>query len=195
MATAQDALSRVPSAAARIIGFCDNLSIWSGKTVAWLILPMMFSLMYEVFMRYAFHSPTIWAMDIALILYGIHYMVGSPFCLQQGQHIRADFLYSRWSVRTKAAADMCNYALLFFPAHLVFLSVGWEYFYKSYQQNEMSIASPWMPLVWPAKMAIPVCIFLTILQGVSEFIKCYYRWKFNADLWHTDAHGGGNEPA
>jgi TRAP-type mannitol/chloroaromatic compound transport system permease small subunit len=143
-------------------------------------------------MRYLFQSPTIWAMDIALILYGIHFMVGSPYCLQQGQHIRADFLYNMWSVRTKAVVDMCNYVIFFFPVHFVFLAIGWQYFYKSYQLNEMSIVSPWMPIIWPAKAALPVCIFLTILQGVSECIKCYYRWKTNTDLWGTHAHGGDN---
>jgi TRAP-type mannitol/chloroaromatic compound transport system permease small subunit len=189
MATVHEAMLRVPPSAAKIVAALDNLNIRAGKLISWLILPMMFSLIYEVGMRYLFRSPTIWAMDLALILFGIHFMVGSPYCLQQGQHIRADFFYNKWSVRKKAAVDMCNYVIFFFPVHLVFLSIGWQYFYKSYQQNEMAISSPWMPYIWPAKMAIPVCIFLTILQGVSEFIKCRYRWKLNADPWPTNAHG------
>ncbi len=188
MVVAQDARLRVPSVAVKSVAILDGLSIWSGKLISWLVLPMMFSLIYEVGMRYLFDSPTIWAMDIALILTGIYFMIGSPFCLQQGQHIRTDFLYNRWSIRVRAAVDICNYVFLFFPVHFVFLGIGWQYFYKSYQQNEMAISSPWMPYIWPAKMAIPICILLTILQGFSELIKCYYRWKLNTDLWATNTH-------
>ena len=194
MATAQDAMLRVPSVAAKSIQCLDGLSIWTGKCIAWVVLPMMLAIIYEVVMRYLFNAPTIWAMDVMVILYGIHFMIGSPYCLQQGMHVRGDFLYNSWSVRKKAAVDMINYLVFFFPVHIVFLQVGWAYAYRSYQLNEVAISSPWMPIIWPAKMAIPICIFLSILQGISEFLKCYYRWKLNADLWSTESHGGGKAP-
>jgi len=194
MATAQDAMLRVPPAAAKTILFCDGLSIWTGKAISWLILPMIGALAYEVFMRYLFRAPTIWAMDIAVITFGIHFMIGSPYCLQQGQHIKCDFLYNMWSTRKKAMTDMVNYVIFFFPVHFLFLYVGWGYAYRSWAILETSIASPWMPWIWPVKMAIPIMVFLSILQGVSDFIKCYYRYKLNTDLWATGAHGGGDAP-
>ncbi len=183
----------VPQRGAKTIEWLEKTSIFFGKSVAWLILPMMFSLIYEVTMRYFFDLPTIWAMDIAIILYGIHYMVGSAYCLQAGQHIRTDFLYHTWSVKTRAKVDMFNYIVFFFPVHLVFLKIGWDYFWKSFLQNETSIASPWMPIIWPAKFAIPLCIALTLLQGVAEFMKSYYRWKSGEDLWPSAAHGAESE--
>ncbi|MEG2171664.1 MAG: TRAP transporter small permease subunit [Desulfovibrionaceae bacterium] len=183
MTHCDQALCHVPPSATAIINGIDTLNITVGKGAAWLIMPMMLSLIYEVAMRYLFHSPTIWAMDIALILYGIHFMVGSPYCLQQGQHIRTDFFYNRWSTKTRALVDMFNYIVFFFPTHLIFFDIGVNYFLKSYQQNETSVSSPWMPIIWPLKMAIPVCVGLTLLQGVSEFIKSYYRWKTGANLW------------
>jgi len=195
MKPAQEAMLRVPAAAVRFITFFDGLSIVSGKAVSWLILPMVLSLIYEVGMRYLFHKPTIWAMDVALILFGIHFMVASAYCLQQGQHVRTDFFYNAWSIRKKAVVDMCNYVFFFLPVHLIFLDIGWAYFYKSYEMNESAITSPWMPIVWPAKMAIPICVLLTLLQGISEFMKCYYRWKLDADLWPTHGHGDSPEPA
>lgn len=182
------ALCHVPSSAKTTVRAIDTLNITVGKGVSWFIMPMMLSLIYEVGMRYLFHSPTIWAMDIALILYGIHFMLGSPYCLQEGQHIRTDFLYNRWSTKTKALVDMFNYIVFFFPVHIIFLDIGWNYFLKSFLQNETSVASPWMPIIWPLKMAIPLCVGLTLLQGISEFIKSYYRWKTGVELWPTGGH-------
>ena len=195
MATTQEALLRVSPGALKTITLLDGLSVITGKGISWLILPMMLSLIYEVSMRYLFNKPTIWAMDLALILFGIHFMVASAYCLQQGQHVRTDFFYTTWSIRKKAVVDMCNYLFFFFPVHIVFLDIGWSYFYKSFQQNESAITSPWMPIIWPAKMAIPVCLLLTLLQGVAEFMKCYYRLKLNADPWPTHGHGDSGAPA
>jgi TRAP-type mannitol/chloroaromatic compound transport system permease small subunit len=161
----------------------DGLNVGVGKIAAWLAIPMMLSLIIEVVMRYAFRQPTIWAMDMAVILYGIHFMLGSAYCLREGQHIRTDFFYHNWSVRKKAAADLFNYIVLFFPAHIVFFYVSCGYFYKSFAHNETAVTSPWAPIIWPAKLAIPVCVFLTLLQGVSEVLKCIYRYKTGEDLW------------
>lgn len=181
------AMSSVPQGAVKTIACLDGMSIFVGQKTAWLAIPMMFSLIYEVVMRYAFDMPTIWAMDIAIILYGIHFMLGSPYCLQQGQHIRTDFLYHYWSIKKRAAVDMFNYIVFFFPAHIIFFDLAFNYAYKSFMQNEVSVTSPWMPFIWPAKMAIPICLALSLTQGFSELLKSYYRWKTGADLWPTTA--------
>jgi TRAP-type mannitol/chloroaromatic compound transport system permease small subunit len=40
--------------------------------------------------------------------------------------------------------------------------------------QERIISSPWMPYIWPLKLAIPIGTFLLLLQGISELIKCLY---------------------
>jgi TRAP-type mannitol/chloroaromatic compound transport system permease small subunit len=54
---------------------------------------------------------------------------------------------------------------------LVFLKLGADYFWKSFQQNERIVTSPWLPIVWPFKLVMPVTAALLIIQGVSELIK------------------------
>ena len=48
----------------RIAAVIDQISIWSGKIVSWLIFPMFLVLFYEVLVRKFWH-PTIWANDLA----------------------------------------------------------------------------------------------------------------------------------
>ncbi len=170
----------------------DKINYYVAKVTSWLALPMMLSLICEVVMRYFFQKPTIWAMDIAIILFGIHFMLGSPYCLQTGNHIRTDFFYHNWSIKTRAKADIFNYILFFFPVHFIFFYVACKYFYKSFLQNEVAITSPWMPVIWPVKLAIPVCVGLTILQGISETIKCFYRLKHGNELWADNGDANMN---
>lgn len=181
--------SKGPSPTARsLVSVLDGISSYSGKIISFLMLPMMYALVHEVVSRYCFNAPTIWAGDIALILYGILFMIASPYCLKAGMHIRTDFLYSRWSTKAKGRIDFFTYLLLYFPTHIVFLKVGWDFFYKSFKLQETIISSPWMPIIWPLKMALPVSIFLMILQGISETIKSYYAWRHGQFYWGRGEH-------
>ena len=64
----------------QITNFIDRISIWSGKTVAWLIFPMFLVLFYEVMVR-KFWQPTMWANDIATMCYGVHFFVAGAYTL------------------------------------------------------------------------------------------------------------------
>ena len=180
------AMASVPASAQNIIHALDSLSIFTGKTVAWLYIPMVAALVFEVVMRYAFHAPTIRSMDVAVTLYAINFMISSPYCLQTGGHIRMDFFYNNWSVRRKATMDLIMYILFYFPVHIVFLYVGFEFFWESFTTGERSIMSPWMPLLWPMKIAIPISLVIMLTQGISEVIKCWFRRKTGENLWSTE---------
>ena len=161
--------------AARLASAIDTLTRFFGKAIAWLILPMILSLVWEVVARYFFNAPTVWAYDMTFMLYGSFFMVGSAWTLQRGGHIRTDVYYARWSKRTQARVDLACYLVLFFPAMVVFGWLCWEYFWKSFQQNESIVTSPWMPIVWPFKFMMPLSAVLLLLQGISECLKCWAR--------------------
>lgn len=166
----------LPKPVQQAIKILDGISIISGKLFSWLVFPMAGALVYEVIARYVFNKPTIWAEDISFILYGMYFMLGAAYTLQRGMHIRTDFLYRNWSIRTRGLVDSSLYLFVFFPALVAFLMVGWEFAYTSILINESYPTSPWMPLIWPLKLAIPVSTLLLILQGVSEFLKSFYTF-------------------
>ncbi len=185
--TYDQAMAAVPSGAHKVINFFDGLSGTIGKAASWLCVPMIAFLICEVFLRYGFNKPTVWANDLTVLCYGIMYMLASPYCLRDGGHVRTDFFYHTWSIKAKALSDLAHYILLFYPAHIVFLYVGWRYFSASFAKFESSPESSWGMWIWPAKGAIVIYIILTITQGFSEMLKCWYRFKTNVDLWHDCA--------
>jgi TRAP-type mannitol/chloroaromatic compound transport system permease small subunit len=156
---------------ARIVLLIDALSDWSGRVVAWLIVPLMLSLTYEVLARYVFSAPTIWAYDVSYMLYGSHFMLGAGYTLYRGGHIRTDMLYHRWSPRMQGAVDAIGYLCFFFPAMLFFFWMGGQEAWHAWQILETSDASPWRPPLYPFKTVIPVTAALLLVQGVSEFLK------------------------
>jgi TRAP-type mannitol/chloroaromatic compound transport system permease small subunit len=161
----------------RVSAVLDVPARFVGKAISWLILPMIASLVFEVTARYLFDAPTVWAYDMTFMLYGTFFMLGSAWTLQRGGHIRTDTYYARWSPRTKAGVDLACYALFFFPAIVVFGWAGWEFFWKSFEQNERIVTSPWLPIVWPFKFVMPVFAVLMTIQGISECLKAIGRLR------------------
>ena len=104
----------------RLLALVDRLSDLSGRAASWLVMPLILGITYEVFARYALNAPTIWAYDLAYMLYASIFMLGAAYALWRGAHVRTDFLYNGWSDRRKAVADAVGY-VLFLPALLFYL--------------------------------------------------------------------------
>jgi TRAP-type mannitol/chloroaromatic compound transport system permease small subunit len=159
----------------------DTLSLWVGRTVCWLTIPLLFAMVYEVFMRYVFVAPTMWAYDISRFLYGAMFMLGAGYALSKGVHIRADFIYRNWSERTQGIIDTTLYVLFYFPGLIVFLWMATDFASTAWIRGEKGMDTAWMPHLGPIKTALPIGVALLIIQGVSETMKSYYaatkgRW-------------------
>ena len=152
----------------------DRVAELSGVAIAWLMVPLMGAVVYEVVARYAFAAPTLWAFDITYMLYGAMFMLGAASALRVGAHIRTDFFWERWSPRTRGVIDTVAYLVFFFPGIALFLWVGWEEAWYAYGIGETSEQTAWRPLLWPLKACIPLAAALLLLQGISELVKSLY---------------------
>jgi TRAP-type mannitol/chloroaromatic compound transport system permease small subunit len=173
-------MSPFSSALLRTSRMLDPIAIWSGKIVAWLIVPMIFSLGYEVLARYVFNAPTLWAYDMTFMLYGAFFMLGAAYTLQRKGHIRTDSYYANWSARRQGWTDAACYVMFFLPFIVVFLWAGWGYFAKAWITDERFVSSPWRAVAWPFKAVMPLTGLLLALQGISEICKSVYAGINNA---------------
>ena len=181
----------VDSALARAARRIDLVAIVSGNLVAWLIVPMVLSLTWEVVARYLFNAPTAWAYDMTFMLYGTFFMVGAAFTLQRKGHIRTDSYYGEWSPRRQATIDLVCYVVMFLPFAGVFLFYGWGYFMKAFSNHETFVSSPWSPVTWPFKLMMPLAGLLLLVQGASEVLKCLHAIRFRS--WPDAAHSVAQE--
>jgi TRAP-type mannitol/chloroaromatic compound transport system permease small subunit len=167
---------------ARLLRFTtriDRVTDVFGAVVAWLLVPLVAAVVYEVVARYAFDAPTIWAYDVSYMLYGSLFMLGAAYALLRGGHIRTDMLYEKWSPRRQGTVDAVCYLFLFFPAMLFLLWMGGVEAWHAWEIGERSDQSPWRPILYPFKTVIPVTALLLLVQGVSEFLKSLYAVRTN----------------
>ncbi len=164
----------------------DRFTDATGTVIAWLNVPLVLVVCYEIASRYLFDAPTIWSFDVTYMLYGTIFMLGAAYALHKGAHIRTDFFFDRWSVRTKGAVDSIAYLVFFFPSLLVFLAVSWQEGWYAVQIWETSEQTPWRPILWPYKMVVPLTCLLLLVQGVSETIKSVWAWRTGIELEHKE---------
>ncbi|WP_440997865.1 TRAP transporter small permease subunit [Arhodomonas sp. SL1] len=157
-----------------VVAWLDLPGYWVGKAAAWLIVPLIGALVYEVVARYGFNRPTMWAYDITYMLYGAMFMLGAAYTLGRDAHVRADFLFNVLSPRAQGLIDGTFTIVLFFPAILFFTIATYDYAAVSWMRGERIITSPWMPVIYPLKTVMPVTGVLLLIQGVSELLKSFY---------------------
>jgi TRAP-type mannitol/chloroaromatic compound transport system permease small subunit len=158
--------------AERFIRIIDDVSYWSGKAFAWLIVAATFVISVEVFKRYILNAPTAWIFDLNNMLYGTLFMMCGAYTLALGGHVRADFVYGRLSARTQAALDLALYFLFFIPGILALIYAGYDYAAESWRIGEHSTVTAEGPPIYHFKSVIPVAGALVMLQGIAEIVRC-----------------------
>ncbi len=156
----------------RILHFIDSLSAWSGKAFAWCIVILTFSTCYEVFVRYILNSPTTWAFDMSVQMYGALFMMSGAYALSQGAHVRGDVLYRLLSNKTQATIDLVLYILFLAPGAAALIYYGYGFAEDSWFYKEVSWSSPARIQIYFFKSLIPISGTLLFLQGVAEATRC-----------------------
>jgi TRAP-type mannitol/chloroaromatic compound transport system permease small subunit len=170
----------------RLVNRIDKFTDTTGTWFSWLAVPLVAAVTYEVIARYFFNAPTIWSFDVTFMLYGTLFMLGAAYALHKGAHIRTDFFFERWSIRTKGMIDSIAYLVFFFPSLIVFFFVSWNEGWYAYTINETSEQTPWRPVLWPFKMVVPATCLLLLIQGVSETIKSVWAARTGIELEHKE---------
>jgi len=170
----------------RAVQRIDRFTDATGSWIAWLNVPLVLAVAYEVIARYVFNAPTIWSFDVTYMLYGTIFMLGAAYALHKGAHIRTDFFYDGWSAKTKGMVDSISYLVFFFPSLIMLLAASANEAWYAYSIGEMSEQTPWRPILWPYKSVVPITCVLLMAQGVSETIKSVYAWRTGIELEHKE---------
>ncbi len=155
----------------RLIWWIDNLSLWVGRMACLFLVPIIVVMVWEVVSRKMFLAPTNFAYEYSRMLAGAMFMLGAGYALMRGVHIRADFLYRNWSIKTQATVDTALYLIFYFPAMLFFFWVSLGFTWKAWAIWERSMDTAMMAPLAPARTAMPLAALFLFLQGVAELLR------------------------
>lgn len=183
-----------------ITAVIDLINYRAGQIIALLMVPLIAVVVFEVISRNSFSilanagfedfarslglGPTLWVYDSSRMIAGVLFMAAAGYGLMRGVHIRADFLYRGWTNKTQATVDATLYLLFFIPSMIFFTVVASQFWWLAFSTGEtMQIDSAWGPVLWPARLAMPVGGILLTLQGVPEIFRAFHKMGKEREQW------------
>jgi len=135
----------------------------------YMIFVMLGLLLYMSLSRSVFNTPLNWGVEMAQFLMASYYLLGGAYSMQIDAHVRMDILYSRWSPKKRALADVLTAFCLIF--YLVVLLVGGYYSTEYAVLHGQKNYSAWAPRLAPIKIIMTFGILLMLLQALSMLFK------------------------
>ncbi len=169
-----------------VIRGVDRFSDVTGKLISLSMLWLVATISYECFSRYLFNAPTVWVLESSYMTNGAAFMLGCAYTLHKGAHVRTDMLWEKYSERKKGWIDLGSYLLLFYPTLITLMLISIDDAWYAYSIGETSEQTPWRPIMWPFRAAIPLAAILLMVQGVSECLKCWFQIRNGREFEHRE---------
>ncbi|BEI33030.1 TRAP transporter small permease subunit [Polynucleobacter sp. HIN5] len=147
-----------------------------GILASFALVPLVLATTYEVFARYIFEAPTVWAYEVGYVLTGTHFLLGMAYTLQKGQFIRIDIFSQSMTAKTRALIDLFAYSVVL-PL-MLWLTYGLAaHLISGFLRNERSGQSAMNMPVWPFRLIFLIAFALLALQVLAEIIKSLKKYK------------------
>ena len=153
-----------------IVRLIGQLSLWSGRLGALVVLPLVLAMVFEVVSRYAFSAPTIWAFELSYMMMGTIFLLGLSYALFVGQHVNVDFIHQRLPRRAIAVIDAVGYTVLTCMLFWMTMVLA-ENVEGVYRTGEGSGLSAWNPKIWPYRVIYTSGFALFALQSLAKMIE------------------------
>ncbi len=150
----------------KISAFSDK----EGEVTSMLIYPLLGIVIYEVFMRYVFNSPTSWGFEATTFLYGVHYMFGMAYTDVHDGHVKVDIFTSLLSKKKQAVVGIIANCTIFIPVFTCMAIWAVKFAATSVGMLEHNSTS-WAPPIYPFKVIMAITFIFLLLQGVSNLLK------------------------
>ncbi|MBW2451023.1 MAG: TRAP transporter small permease subunit [Deltaproteobacteria bacterium] len=148
----------------------NRLNDFTGAITSYLVLPLIFVVVYEVFMRYVFNTPTSWGFEATTFIYGIHFVLGFGYTLKHNGHVAIDVFEARLKPRPRTILRILVSLIFFLPTIGLLTLYTIVYALDSWKIWEHASTS-WAPPLYPFKTIMAVGFVLLFLQGVAKLIE------------------------
>ena len=166
----KNSASVVVSGALAIAGLLEQISVRSGKLIAWLTVLMVFTTFLIVVLRYGFGTGWIAMQESVIYMHALVFLIGIPYTLKYDGHVRVDIFYSKMSTRSKTWVNLLGTLFLLLPVTGFIAWISWDYVLASWNMHEESGEAGGLPGIYLLKATILLMTALLFIQGLSQLL-------------------------
>lgn len=149
-----------------------GLNAFIFKTASLLMFVIVPVMLFAVIARYVFNTPSIWAMELATLVFGPYFLLAGPHLLHIRAHVGLDLVQHTVRPGVRRLLEIINYPIIIaFCVILLFYAVPFAQ--QAWQYGETSYSS-WNPPVWPVKLFVPLALVLLGLQATAEWLRLFF---------------------
>ena len=159
----------------------DRIALFVGRITMILIISMTSIMLYEVFLRYVFEAPTLWANELTLWIAGYVFLFSGLYAMQQRCHIRIFLLYDAVPRWLQHVFDIISVAALWiFAIFLVYGSYHQVFVTKFYKWEMFGTAfDPPIPAT-----VQPMVLILVVMIAIQAAINLVSDWNISSSEHH-----------
>tara|TARA_R110002124_G_scaffold80575_1_gene213216 strand:+ start:796 stop:1395 length:600 start_codon:yes stop_codon:yes gene_type:complete len=143
----------------------------AARAFAVCILAAMAILVTEVFLRYVFNRPTIWAHETTIFLSAITFIFGGLYCVARNTHIRVVLVYDVVRSHVRHVLDVVI-SIACLGASLFFAWASWLMVQKAMFRPDGSLALETSGSAWnsPAPAVLKIFLLCVLVTMSLQFL-------------------------
>lgn len=142
-----------------------------GKILSAVLLLMALNVFFDVIMRYFFHNSSVGMQEMEWHLFSIVILFGVSVALLDEAHVRVDFLYDRYTEKSKAVINIIGTIFFLLPLALLILFGSFDFVKDAYDIGEISEDPGGLPFRWVIKAMIPLAFLMLVFSAIGYTIK------------------------
>jgi TRAP-type mannitol/chloroaromatic compound transport system permease small subunit len=142
-----------------------------GFVLSIIMILLIVNVFYDVVSRYFFNGGSIAMQEMEWHLFGVMILFGMSYALREEAHVRVDFLYNRFSPKTKALINIIGTLLFIIPLSIFIIYGSYDFVMDSYTTNEISEDPGGLTHRWIIKAMIPISFIYLIITAIGYIIQ------------------------
>ena len=139
------------------LNLIDRVNEWTGRIVSIWMIPLIFLMSFEVFMRYILQSPTEWGTEMVTFIFAAYILLGGGYTLLHGDHVNINVFYNTQTPRRKALFDSITAVVFYLYAWVLFWE-GSKFAWDAIIRNRHT-GTDWNPPLYPLLITLPLGSF------------------------------------
>ena len=166
----------------RIQEFLARIVTGVGKISAWLSIPLMVVIIFDVVTRRFLVLGSTKLQEGEWHLHAVLFLLCIGFTYIEDAHVRIDLLRERLSTRAKDWVELIGCIIFVIPYCLIVTYFAEDFVERSWAVGEASDSATGLPYRWAIKACLPIGLFVLLLSGITILLRKIIELFGPADL-------------
>ena len=149
----------------------ENILVGVGKLGAWLSLPLIAIIMFDIISRKFFVLGSTKLQEMEWHLHAALFLLALGYAYLKNSHVRIEVIREGFSTKLKAILEVIGVVLFILPYTGLIIWFGIDFVSRSFGMNEVSAALTGLSHRWIIKSFVPMGMAFLWLAGISVLLR------------------------